>query len=78
MAIFPYQINQALLSEFSIVIFRLGDAVAVREKDVTIGNLDNSLVVDHFPEKPDYRSSAIESANCPTLAQNDWREMAGI
>ena len=65
------QVDQPLLAEFSEIIFRLSDAVAVGEKNLAGMHLDRAFFVRHVVEKSDDRASDIEPADGAIFVQSE-------
>src|ERR1044071_5252056 len=78
MAVFPYEIDQPLFAEFSVVIFWFGDAVAIGEKNIAFAEWGNIFFVFNLTEEANYRSSAIQPANCAVLSEDDRGQVASI
>src|SRR3954469_20311424 len=55
--VIAHQVDQALLAEFSKIIFRLGHSVAVCDKNFAGLHFDCAFIVGHFVEQPDDRAA---------------------
>src|SRR5437868_1431127 len=62
-AMIAHQLDEAGLAELPEIVFRLGDAVAVGEKDVAVVETNRALVEGHMVEKTHHHATDIESPN---------------
>src|SRR6267378_3660325 len=77
-AILADQVDESCFPEFAEIIFGLGDAVTVSEKDVARFELDRSLVKRKIVEESHNHAALIETADRTVLAHNDGRQMAAV
>jgi len=56
------QLNQAMLAEFAEIIFRLGNSVAIGQKDLTTPQRDRILFVIDLAKQPNDGTATFQAA----------------
>ena len=75
-AIFLDEVYQALLAEFAEIIFRLGDAVTVGEKNFARAKLDRGFIIMNVIEEAD--TVPPSSAAYPRSPRAPWGQMPQV
>src|SRR4051794_11690669 len=78
MAVLPDEIDQTLLAEFTVVVLGFSHPIAIRQENIAFRKLYDTFFVADFAEEANYGTSAIQSTDSSTAAENDRREMTGI
>src|SRR5437867_8777293 len=73
-----HETNQTLFAEFAKVIFRLGNAVAEGQENVSALQFDGTFLERHIIKKADHGTATIKSPEHPVTADNHRREVAGV
>jgi hypothetical protein len=72
------EVNQPVFAELTVVIFWLGDSIAISKKDFACGQTDCAFLIQHVVEQPNDHSPRFQAPNLALFADQDGRQMSSI
>src|ERR1700733_4832844 len=78
MAMALHQLDEALFAKLAKFVFRLGDTVAVGNKNVAGIERDGAFVVFEIIEQPNDRAAAVQPAHVAVGAEHEWWQLTAV